>query len=575
MRYLASIVEALRSGWEHAATLAAVRLSECSAALDRFDFAVRERLPGCGFDSLKQLTEDERIQRLLDKFGALEQWRDLALTPSQWASRLNSLRMLVPFPRPVEGARYETAILWRGQAAAMDAFEAAMEEAAQSLEETRRISLAEFWVAAEAVLRLSPLRVPDHRRNVVHVLSVFEARQWELPVVFICGLAEQQFPKRHTQEPLFPDAVRQRLAQFGIRIRTAAELEREERFLFELARTRATSKLTLSYAEADSRGVRNLRSQFLEEMVGRTPGSAAGPLAGLFMASSRILPPASRPARGPAADPGVRPTMRTFSPSALECFLDCPFQFFARYTLKLRTRPLAPQDRLDYMLQGTIVHQTLSEWHLNPQPIEPLFERIFADNCAQKRVFMGYRTEYLRRQMLDDLRQFCDSEKLPAASEVLTEYSFEMAVDDSLLVRGRIDRIDKLPDGRALIVDYKYSAAANVAAKMDKATLLQPGLYALAAERALGLKPAGVFYFGLKDKVKVVGWSDPPGVFGIKTEPLTREWIDGVVQIARTAADQIREGRIAPMPASLELCRLCDFRDVCRYDRAARTLTAT
>jgi len=25
----------------------------------------------------------------------------------------------------------------------------------------------------------------------------------------------------------------------------------------------------------------------------------------------------------------------------------------------------------------------------------------------------------------------------------------------------------------------------------------------------------------------------------------------------------------------LELCRLCDFRDVCRYDRAARTLTAT
>jgi RecB family exonuclease len=150
-----------------------------------------------------------------------------------------------------------------------------------------------------------------------------------------------------------------------------------------------------------------------------------------------------------------------------------------------------------------------------------------------------------------------------------------MAVDDSLVVRGRIDRIDKLPDGRALIVDYKYSAAANVAAKMDKATLLQPGLYALAAERALGLKPAGVFYFGLKDKLKVVGWSDPPGAFGIKTEPLTREWIDGVVQIARTAVDQIREGRIAPMPASLELCRLCDFRDVCRYDRAARTLTAT
>ncbi len=560
VRYLAGVIEALRSGWDYGKTLAAIRRSSDSSALDKFDFLLRERLPGCGLEGLKQLTEDDRLQRLLDKFGALEPWRDLTLAPSQWARRLSSLPTLVQPPGPENGAGLEKAILWRSQAAALAAFEAAMEEAAQSLEETRRISLDEFWVAAAAVLRLSLLRVADHRRNVVHVLSVFEARQWELPVVFICGLAEQQFPKRHTQEPLFPDAVRQRLSQSGIRIRTGAELEREERFLFELARTRATATLTLSYAEADSRGARNMSSQFLSGGVERC--------------TEIVRPATTRPARGPAADQGVRPTMRTFSPSALECFLDCPFQFFARYTLRLRTRPLAPQDRLDFMLQGTIVHQTLSEWHLNPQPIEPLFERIFAENCVKKRVFMGYRTEYLRRQMLDDLRQFCDSGKLPAGSEVLTERSFEMAVDDSLLVRGRIDRIEKLPDGRALIVDYKYSAAANVAAKMGKATLLQPGLYALAAERALGLKPAGVFYFGLKDKLKVVGWSDPPGAFGIKTEPLTREWIDGVVQIARTAADQIREGRIAPMPVSLELCRLCDFRDVCRYDGAAQTLTA-
>jgi len=31
---------------------------------------------------------------------------------------------------------------------------------------------------------------------------------------------------------------------------------------------------------------------------------------------------------------------------------------------------------------------------------------------------------------------------------------------------------------------------------MDKATLLQPGLYALAAERALDLKPAAFFIWG-------------------------------------------------------------------------------
>jgi ATP-dependent helicase/DNAse subunit B len=187
-------------------------------------------------------------------------------------------------------------MLWRSQAAALAGFAAAMDEAAHALEENRRVSLDEFWTAAAAVLRLSPLRVADHRRNVVHVLSVFGARQWELRMVFICGLAEQQFPKRHSQDPLFPDAVRQRLVQSGIRIRTAAELEREERFLFEVARTRATGSLTLSFAEADSRGARNIPSQFLTERI--------------FVAHSRILPAATRPARGPTADQGVRPTKK-------------------------------------------------------------------------------------------------------------------------------------------------------------------------------------------------------------------------------------------------------------------------
>jgi RecB family exonuclease len=185
---------------------------------------------------------------------------------------------------------------------------------------------------------------------------------------------------------------------------------------------------------------------------------------------------------------------------------------------------------------------------------------------------MGYRTEYLRRQMLDDLRQFSRGLKLPASSEILTEHSFEMALDDALLIRGRIDRIDKLPGGRALIVDYKYSA--RVAEKLTNESLLQGGLYALAVERTLGLKPAGVFYFGLKDKLRVAGWSDPPNAFGVDSEALTRQWIESAADRARTAAEQIRGGRIAPQPAAPDLCRVCDFRDVCRYEGGAQTLAA-
>ncbi len=565
VKFLSGILTSLLSGWDHAATLAALRLSGESAELDRFDFDVRERLPGRGLDGLRRLAGDHRLTAMIGHFAALEDWRPVASTPQQWASRVGSLRTLVQPGQPSDGQTAETTMQWRSQSSALVAWEAAMEEAAKSFEAGALISLAEFWDAAQTVLRLTPLRVQDQRRNVVHVLSVYEARQWELPRVFVCGLAEQQFPKRQSQDPLFPDIVRVKLEQAGIRVRTAAELEGEEKFLFELARTRATAALTLSYAEADSRGARNMPSQFLDRAPERCLEIAR--------------PEPWWPGALRAASQSIQaPAVLRFSPSALECFLDCPFQYFARHTLRLSTRPLLPQERLDFMLQGTIVHQTLAEWHRTPQPIEPLFDRIFAEYCGKKAVFMGYRTEYLRRQMLDDLRFFSEKQKLPVSGEVLTEHEFTMQVDDSLLVRGRIDRIDKLPDGEALIVDYKYSGAANVAAKLEKPTLLQGGLYALAVERELGLKPVGVFYYGLKSdtkrETKVVGWSNPPGAFRIQSEALTREWMERAVDQARTAAEQIRQGRIAPSPQSLELCRFCNFCDVCRYDGAARTLTA-
>ena len=63
----------------------------------------------------------------------------------------------------------------------------------------------------------------------------------------------------------FPDDARRRLNAAGIRVRTAADFEREERALFDSAVSRATLLVTLSYPEFDARGDRNLRSLFLDD----------------------------------------------------------------------------------------------------------------------------------------------------------------------------------------------------------------------------------------------------------------------------------------------------------------------
>ncbi|MGH9722940.1 MAG: PD-(D/E)XK nuclease family protein, partial [Bryobacteraceae bacterium] len=460
IEYLGGLVTAMLGGWEHDATLAALKHSGIGDRWDQFEFAVLARLPAQGLDELAALADgDAALVELIRQLRTLESWRGASLTPRDWVMRLSKLRTLWRPERSL-AASHEAASLWRAYAVALEAFTAPLEEAAACFDSGRRLPLGEFWKVASAALRLTPLRVPDRRRDVVHVMSVYEARQWELPVVFVCGLAEKEFPRHHVEEPFFPDHARRELAQAGIRVRTAAVSEQEEAFLFELASTRATDSLILSYPETDLRGEANLPSVFLERVSAAHSASTA---------AVRPRPVCAAGAPGPVRiESGelLAEKHRSVSPSGLECFVDCPFQFFMRHTLRLETRPPRPEDRFDFLLQGSIVHTVLAEVQGRPHELDAVFARIFDQECTKASVPRGYRAEALRRQMLDDVRRLLEDDQLPRASEVRTEQKFRFTLEGGATVRGRIDRIDLWEDGRALILDYKYSAAQRV---MDRA----------------------------------------------------------------------------------------------------------
>ena len=254
----------------------------------------------------------------------------------------------------------------------LDLFDEALAEAAQALGNARHMPMEEFWRAVKSVLRLEPLRLEDGRRNVVHVMSAHEARQWVLPVVFVCGMVEKQFPQVHRQDPFFADPARCRLHAAGIRVRTAAEFEREERMLFDAAITRATLLATLSYPEFDARGERNLQSIYLEDLV-LAPESAQ-PVRPVLLAQTPAAPAAAIRDDGLLAY--VRERTATLSPTALETFLQCPFQYFTTRFLRLKTAPGRPEDRFDFLTQGNIVHAVLAEWWA--ADMAALVKRVFA-----------------------------------------------------------------------------------------------------------------------------------------------------------------------------------------------------
>ena len=573
-RFLSGAVDAMLGGWDHARTLAVLRLAPRFAdfaAADRFDFDVRLQIPNAGLSELRSLLLGgegqprpgaERLLHKLDSLAALEEWRGFSLAPKNWAERFGALRSLFRPAPPPEPATHELALQWRSQSVALRLFDEALADAASALDGAREIGLEEYWRAVKSVLRLKPLRLDDGRRNVVHVMSAHEARQWVLPIVFVCGMVEKQFPQVHKPDPFFSDPARCRLNAAGIRVRTAAGSEREERALFATAISRATMLVTLSYPEFDARGERNLQSIFLEDLLQPAVDSVA------------VRPaPASLPAPRAAAQiaaPDLLAFLRgrtaRLSATALETFLQCPFQYFTQRLMRLKTAPPRPEERLSFLEQGNIVHEVLAEWWNAPQDVAPLFEQVFARHLKDARIPNGYHTERLRNAMLDDLKRFTSQDEWPrAAWTSQTEIQFAFPLAEGLEVSGRIDRLDVAPDGRAFVLDYKYSAAPRVKDKLKNENLMQAPLYMLAAEH-LDARPSGMFYVGVKGGIEYAGWSDDQRMDSLA---LPGNWLETTRLRTLRIVEEIRRGRVEVVPADRNSCRFCDSKDVCRIDVAA------
>jgi|SRR5579871_3916845 len=573
IRFLAGAVDAMLAGWPFEQTLAVMKLAPGaghSPPMDRLDFEIRKRMPGSGLEPLREMAknvegQDRRHEKILTGFSEIERLRNLRIKPADWLEELVRLCGLYRPPRPQDGISHQTVMEWRSQAQALLAFESVVAEAASLFDERAKISLEEFWPAVEAMLRLTPLRLRDERRNVVHVLSAYEARQWDLPVVFVCGLVEGQFPRYQPPDVFLPEPVRRRLRESGLPIRTAEDFAREERFLFDSAMARATEAVVMSYPKNDARGELNLPSLFLEN-----------PLAAMESRNVRV-----RTARaGLATVPGsihapallalLRERHREMKPTALEAYLQCAFQFFGRHTLKLESAPPRPEERLDFRLRGTIVHQVIKEWLEAGGEIEPIFQRVFGEVTEKESVVAGYQTELVRAQVFDDLRRFAASEQWAHGWRSQAEIAARFEISDGVIIRCRLDRLIQGEDGRAFIVDYKYSP--NARNYTNNEDLLQGPLYWLAAERGFGLNVAGVFYCSLREAVKYAGWGEKPDWMKAAVQPPPPEWLASAMKRSAAAAFSITTGRVTPEPSDVSKCRYCDFRDACRYSGAAAAI---
>lgn len=550
---LGRFVAAVTSRWDGEQTIDLLRHPLCRArraVAGRPWIDAIQALPFQGLERLEAISRS--AARLLQPF---EGWPEMKLPPAEWAQQLSNLASLLK-PPPADGM--VTPEQLRALRLTAAGFRAILDTASTIAPLLPRdaVPLQEFWDRVEDALSRARIYPPDPRRDVVHILDVQEARQWELPVVFVCGLLEGDFPRRPGPDPLLPEHLRLTLRRHGFPVGTRADREEEEIFHFTIARTRATEKLFLSWPSANEKGDPTLPAFVLE-----SPD----------LGQENVLParrfhvrPAREPRRAPrpslqsvAALDSLRDIHPSLTATAIESFLQCPFQFFARHTLGLQPLPPRPAERIDQLWLGSLAHQILAEWHRRRCDIATLVDEFWDRELHRSRLTETHRSILARAAMKRCLTAYAADPRLHDGWQLRLEEELELR-ESGVTIRGRADRIDVSPQNDCIVYDFKYSGAQSIRSREDIS--VQGGLYAEALARNENLRPAAIFFIALKDDGKRTGAGDPEQA---------REKINEALEKTRTAIGRIYGGRIDVAPALGDLCQWCEFLDACRWQELA------
>jgi DNA helicase-2/ATP-dependent DNA helicase PcrA len=228
------------------------------------------------------------------------------------------------------------------------------------------------------------------------------------------------------------------------------------------------------------------------------------------------------------------------SATDIETYRTCPLKYKFARVFRIPSEPTLNQRF------GILVHQVLERFHnqsgASSLPgllglLEAGWRRGGFGDSEEERQFRAKATQALLRYHT----RFQDEESEP----VWFERAFEFKLGKHLL-RGRVDRVDRLPDGGYELIDYKTGRPKTPTQLKDD---VQLSLYAVGAREAWRLEAAQQAYYYVLDDAKVP----------VDRDEEDRDWITETVL---DVADGILGQGFEPTP-SYAACSMCDYRIAC------------
>lgn len=527
------------------------------------------RLARSGDGSLQCPRLASRLATWMEQHQALQASR----IPSDWAPALSGFLQAVGWPgdRGIDSAEYQALEVWREL----------LSDLAQLDRVSGRISPG---TAVGLLRRLGSARQfqPESEPAPVQILGLLEASGLRFDRLWIMGMHDNAWPRAPAPDPFLPLSLQRRCHL------PHSSPDRELEFARTLTVRLLSSAPTVVVSHPRREGDSDLRVSPLLTGLREAAEADLGIPASVGyperLQRSSLMETLQDHRAPPCGDVPFRAGTSLFKLQAA-----CPFRAFAEVRLGARA-PDRPAPGLNALDRGQLVHgilkrvweQLRSHQALVAISDTELAELVRSQAGAEIREFSRYRrilrnTRFAaieQERMEQVIGQWLVLEKQRQAFTMLEQEEGRSVTLGGLRMNIRADRVDRLDNGRLVILDYKTGECRPSDWDGPRPDEPQLPIYAVTA----GAPVAGVFFGSLKTGTLAFrGLADSeglvPGVRVPEDQPPLQETIAEWREVLDRLGRDFKAGQAIVDPKDpRNTCRYCALPALCRIGQAAAEL---
>lgn len=418
---------------------------------------------------------------------------------------------------------------------------------AQALWSTRRMDLAEFTSWVNQSLEGASFSPPYPEREQVVILPMSQMLARPFAALVLAGCDEVRLNPSPEPPGNWNASLR---AALGLPSRD--DLQNTIHAAWQSALQ--TPMCDVLWRSSDDAGETLLPSALVQktQLDGGGAAFAADPRTPRLVPCQPVLPPVAT---------GELLAVRSLSASAYDDLRTCPYRFFA-----LRQMGLHSVDELDAGVDkrdfGVWLHAVLTRFHESAAlqvPVDSAARTVLLDTCSVETTqamglgegeFLPFAAAW--PAVRDGYLRWLGQHEATGATFATAEASHSQRLGDVRLV-GRIDRIDRLADGSALVLDYKTENAGTTASRVKEPLEdTQIAFYA-------ALLPHDTLHGAYVN----VGERDGTRAYPQPDIELARDVLLDGIQMDMA---HIRQGAVLPALGEGSACDFCHARGLCRKD---------